>query len=272
MPRIRSLKYEYFINEDLARISCEARLLGLGLTTLADREGRLEDRPQRIKALLFPYHDVDVDKLLNELQDAGFMERYVIENKGYLRIVNFLKHQKPHPKEAPSSIPSNERVRRSREKVVPSREKVDSSREKEPSSRVVFGSMGSGLGDLGSMGNGNGHMDSVGTGANAANKTASGNEFTVWKLAVGKLMSVGMDEQAARSFIGIQCKLYTKPIVADAITKMLAQEPADPKSYLVAILKGRDGPRQLKAKVEHSLDAVNRVIAEKEAQRDAIRR
>lgn len=62
-------------------------------------------------------------------------------------------------------------------------------------------------------------------------------EFTIWKLAVGKLMTVGMEEQAARSFIGAQCKGYGKKTVADAITTMLAQEPADPKGYLVKVLQ-----------------------------------
>ena len=120
MPRIRSLKHGYFINEDLAQTSCEARLLGLGLTTIADREGRLEDRPLRIKASLFPYHEVDVDKAITELESAGFLKRYTVDDKRYICIVNFRKHQKPHQKEAESVIPSHEKVFMSCEKVRPS--------------------------------------------------------------------------------------------------------------------------------------------------------
>ena len=41
MPRIRAIKHEYFTNEDLAQASRDARLLGIGLTTLADRFPRL---------------------------------------------------------------------------------------------------------------------------------------------------------------------------------------------------------------------------------------
>lgn len=124
MPRIRSLKYEYFINEDLAQISLHARLLGLGLTTLADREGRLEDRPLRIKVLLFPYHDIDVDKALDELQDAGFLSRYTVDGKRYIAVVNFLKHQRPHPREVASVIPSPEKASPRQAKVRPVREKA----------------------------------------------------------------------------------------------------------------------------------------------------
>jgi hypothetical protein len=61
--------------------------------------------------------------------------------------------------------------------------------------------------------------------------------FTVWTLALGKLMDSGMEEQAARSFLGAQCKTYSNAVVADAVTQMLAREPADPKTYLVSVLK-----------------------------------
>ena len=37
------------------------------LPTIADREGRLEDRALRIKAELFPYEQIDVDALLDDL-------------------------------------------------------------------------------------------------------------------------------------------------------------------------------------------------------------
>lgn len=155
MPRIRSLKYEYFINEDLAHTSSDARLLGLGLTTIADREGRLEDRPLRIKVRLFPYHDVDIDTLLNELQDAHFLHRYEVNGKRYIRIINFLKHQKPHPKEAPSEIPSHEISRSGRGIKRKGKPRIAQDDDQGIPSPVVNGS-GNGLGDLGSMGNGNG--------------------------------------------------------------------------------------------------------------------
>lgn len=236
MPRIRSLKYEYFINEDLAQVSAEARLLGLGLTTVADREGRMEDRPMRLKVVLFPYHDVDVDALLNELESARFISRYQVAGQRFIAITNFHKHQKPHPKEQPSVIPSPEKVRSSREKKRQGLPSPTLEVTQGKPCKVVNGS-GNGLGDLGSLVNGDGHVDSVGTGASATNEKSGGQEFTIWKLAVGKLMTVGMGEQDARSFLGAQCKTYSKDRVAEAITKMLAQEPADPKGYLVKVLQ-----------------------------------
>ena len=106
----------------------------------------------RIKVLLFPYHDVDADKLLNELQSAHFLKRYAIGAGRYIQIINFLKHQKPHPKEAPSTIPS-------REKVSTGRKKKSLSDVQDKPSPVGNGS-GNGLGVLESgngWGNGSGH-------------------------------------------------------------------------------------------------------------------
>lgn len=78
----------------------------IGLWCMADREGRLEDRPKRIKMELFPADNVDVDELAQCLHGAGFVQRYVVENTAYIQVVNFKKHQSPHVKEAPSIIPA----------------------------------------------------------------------------------------------------------------------------------------------------------------------
>ena len=49
MARARSLKPGFFRNADLVELPMEARLMFAGLWVLADREGRLEDRPKQIK-------------------------------------------------------------------------------------------------------------------------------------------------------------------------------------------------------------------------------
>lgn len=68
MARARNIKPGFFANEDLAECDPLARLLFAGLWCLADREGRLEDRPKRIRAELLPYDSCDADELLNQLQ------------------------------------------------------------------------------------------------------------------------------------------------------------------------------------------------------------
>lgn len=106
MARTRLIKPSFFLNDTLQGYAPHARLLFIGLWCLADREGRLEDRPERIKAQIFPYERVGVDKLLTSLHDGGFIVRYESENARYIQVVNFLKHQTPHVKEQASTIPA----------------------------------------------------------------------------------------------------------------------------------------------------------------------
>jgi|GEM_PF-1228637 len=105
MARARNIKPSFFKNEDLSELDPYARLLFIGLWCLADREGRLEDRPKRIKAELFPYDDCDVDDLLQQLHNMGFILRYEVDNGKYIFIVKWHKHQNPHHMEVPSVIP-----------------------------------------------------------------------------------------------------------------------------------------------------------------------
>ncbi len=77
----------------------------IGLWLLADREGRLEDRPKKIKAEIFPYDNFDVDSLLNDLDSRNFIKRYCIAGKRYVQVITFTRHQNPHPREAKSIIP-----------------------------------------------------------------------------------------------------------------------------------------------------------------------
>ena len=108
MPRVRNLAPGFFANEDLAELGPYARLLFAGLWCWADREGRLEDRPKRLKAAIFPYDDLDIEAVLNDLAAAGFIQRYAANGGRYIAVVNFLKYQHPHPREQPSMYPGTD--------------------------------------------------------------------------------------------------------------------------------------------------------------------
>lgn len=105
MARARNIKPGFYKNEDLAECSIWARFIFPGLWMLADREGRLEDRPKRIKGELLPFDSQDVEPLLVELAARGFIERYEVEGRAYIQIIAFSKHQNPHHREAESDIP-----------------------------------------------------------------------------------------------------------------------------------------------------------------------
>lgn len=104
MARARNIKPGFFSNDLLAEIEPLGRLLFAGLWTIADREGRIEDRVKKIKAQVLPYDDCDCDALLTALDIKGFILRYAIGNDRFIQIVKWDEHQNPHVKEAESTI------------------------------------------------------------------------------------------------------------------------------------------------------------------------
>ncbi|QNR43475.1 phage replication protein [Pseudomonas syringae] len=107
MARARNIKPALFKNEVLGVADPMLTLLFEGLWLLADKAGRLEDRPLRIKGELFPYRDgLDVDGMLAWLAAEGFIVRYTVSGKRYIQVENFDKHQNPHRNEPESVIPS----------------------------------------------------------------------------------------------------------------------------------------------------------------------
>lgn len=106
MARARNIKPGFFKNEVLAEMPALTRLLFIALWTYADREGRFEYRPRRIKADLFPYESIDVEDGIGELADAGFLVVYEADGTEYVQVRNWSKHQNPHHKEVGSVIPA----------------------------------------------------------------------------------------------------------------------------------------------------------------------
>lgn len=106
MARSRNIKPSFFINDELAEIDPLGRLLFIGLWTIADREGRLEYRPARIKIETLPYDNCDIEKLLEDLETRSFILTYFHEGSRYIQITNFCKHQNPHRNEKESEIPA----------------------------------------------------------------------------------------------------------------------------------------------------------------------
>lgn len=99
--RARNIKPGFFIDADLSEVDFASRLLFIGLWCYADREGRFEWKPKQIKASIFPYDNVNIDKLLCNLMTLNVITCH--GNVGYVE--NFTKHQRPHPHEAKSTLP-----------------------------------------------------------------------------------------------------------------------------------------------------------------------
>lgn len=106
MARARNIKPGFFANDLLGELSALTRLLFAGLWTICDREGRVEDRPKKIRADVLPYDQCDVDEMLHALEKSGFILRYEAGGKRVIQVLTWDKHQNPHIKESASTLPA----------------------------------------------------------------------------------------------------------------------------------------------------------------------
>lgn len=105
--RARSLKPSLFKNELLGSADPLLTMLFVGLWCEADREGRLEDRPARIRAEVFPYRgNLDIESHLQWLHLNGFIRRYEAKGLKIIQILKFSEHQRPHKNEVESVLPT----------------------------------------------------------------------------------------------------------------------------------------------------------------------
>lgn len=96
-PRIRTLKPEIWADECVGDLSHSARLLFVGLITMADDEGRLRELPAAILGHVFPYDDVSPGKLtrwLTDIEAGGMIVRYAQAGKRYIAFRHWTRHQK----------------------------------------------------------------------------------------------------------------------------------------------------------------------------------
>lgn len=107
MPgRIRTVKPEFFADEDVAALAPTDRLVFLGLLCYADKAGRMEYRPVRLAALVLPYEQKGFEVRLSNLISAGFLIPYENDGRKYLQIRTFATHQRPHHTEPESKLPA----------------------------------------------------------------------------------------------------------------------------------------------------------------------
>ena len=125
MARLRTIKPGFFVDEELGDCQPLARILFAALWTIADLEGRLEDRPRRIKVECLPYDDCDADQLLGELATHDFIIRYTVDGKHFIAIPTWHKHQRPHPREAASIFPAPSGCTQGTTKVAPEHNQGD---------------------------------------------------------------------------------------------------------------------------------------------------
>lgn len=106
MGRIRTIKPEFFIDEELSSLDAETHLLAAGLLCYADDYGYFNANPGLIKAAVFALREPsgNIPEMLRRLQEIGYIySGKTPEGKQVGRIVKFAEHQRvSHP--SPSKI------------------------------------------------------------------------------------------------------------------------------------------------------------------------
>lgn len=96
MPRIRSIKPEFWQDEDLAELDAESRLLAIGLLNHSDDEGYFKANHSLVRAAVFPFSDssLNIHGMLQELSEIGYLSLFDgSDGKQYGKITNFSSHQ-----------------------------------------------------------------------------------------------------------------------------------------------------------------------------------
>ncbi|MGF6920168.1 hypothetical protein [Paraburkholderia sp. 40] len=98
MPRIRTIKPDFWTNPQVASVNHAARLLFIATWNFADDHGNLPRDPEALKNKAFPSrHDagVDVEPLIVSLIAQGLLIEYSVSDTGerFLHIPTFTKHQ-----------------------------------------------------------------------------------------------------------------------------------------------------------------------------------
>jgi hypothetical protein len=100
MPRIRTIKPEFWKSEAIAALPKETRLTFIGLWTYVDDNGVGLDNPKLITAELYALEEDPRDTLASVSRDmlrlagAGRIRRYTVDGKGYFEIVGWREHQR----------------------------------------------------------------------------------------------------------------------------------------------------------------------------------
>lgn len=231
MARSRNIKPGFFTNEDLVELDFATRLLFAGLWTVADKSGRLEDRPKKIKIAVFPADDVDIDSMLASLAERKFITRYTVDGAAYIQVTSWTKHQNPHHTEKASTYPECPNGELT---VKAPLEPVESPKQDggNPADSLIPDS---------------GFTDSSvpnGTGGGAAKPIEKMTKDELWSAGKSILMQAGMPKDQCGSFVGKLVKDYGTDKAIEAVRAAVVARPADPAEYMKACCQKASGERK----------------------------
>ena len=94
MPRIRTVKPDFWTDSKVVSLSPLARLLFIGSWNFADDYGAIEDDAAQLKRRVLPDEQCDPDALVDELLEAGLLAAMTDGNETFWVVAGWEKHQK----------------------------------------------------------------------------------------------------------------------------------------------------------------------------------
>ncbi len=97
MARIRTIKPEFWVSEQVAECSTNARLTFVGLWNFCDDQGVHPAKPKTLKAELFPMDDVTAEQVgawVSELLAAGLIAEFEADGVQFWHVTGWDRHQK----------------------------------------------------------------------------------------------------------------------------------------------------------------------------------
>ena len=214
---------------------------------LADRAGRLEDRPKRIQGELLRYDRVEVEPLLAELEQHGFIERYVVDGRSLIQIVAFEKHQNPHFREAPSLLPARPSTVQAEGQSQTSPSHSQDEPEESPglaSGQAQPGQVPAGLTpDSGLLTPDSKEKQAAPAEIPAEPRKAMTAKERIWSLGPE---IVGGAEIGAKTFLGKLVAAHGEEIVAEALSSCAIAQPGVPRPWLLKACEAKAKHRDSK--------------------------
>lgn len=96
MPRIRTIKPEFWEDEHIAQLPAVCRLFYIGCWNYADDQGVFKSHPVYLKSRIFPYDDIDTAEILtflHKLEEHKMIIKFSHERDDYYVIRRFSQHQ-----------------------------------------------------------------------------------------------------------------------------------------------------------------------------------
>lgn len=208
MARIRTIKPEFWTSEQVVECSPIARLLFVGLWNFSDDGGRHPASVKRVKMEIFPGDDfthADIGEWLAELLHNGLIQAYTVDNQQFWQITGWHHQRIDKP-----TFKHPEPVKFDDHSTSPPIVLA----ERSPPEGKGRESKGKDLKNADPL-------PSVADGGHVSNS---------WDIA---------RQWLGGALLGKSLKQYGDDRVRRCLAETVAKNPADPKSYLLACLKGK---------------------------------